>query len=105
MTPSITEHEPPRKSSFRGTAGPLRPVGTITVEPLDDGSRSRVTIEFDLVGHGMGVMMAPFARQQANKQIPQTQEQLKARRRVAEPGAVLRMDYRLHRANLGMFGK
>jgi len=28
----ITEHEPPRTASFRGTAGPVRPVGTVTVD-------------------------------------------------------------------------
>src|SRR5437667_12021854 len=33
----ITEHDPPRRSSFRGTKGPVRPVGTVLVEPLDDG--------------------------------------------------------------------
>lgn len=75
----ITEHEPPRKSSFSGTTGSVRPVGTVTVEPIDDGTRSRVTLEFDLIGHGMGTLLAPFARQQAAKEIPKAQEQLKAR--------------------------
>jgi uncharacterized protein YndB with AHSA1/START domain len=75
----ITEHDPPRRSSFRGVSGPVRPVGTVTVEPVDDGSRSRVTIEFDLVGHGFGKLIAPLARGQARKSIAESQEQLKAR--------------------------
>ncbi len=75
----ITEHEPPRRSSFRGTAGPVRPVGTVIVEPVGDGSKSRVAVELDLVGQGIGVLIAPFARMQAKKEIPKTQEQLKAR--------------------------
>jgi uncharacterized protein YndB with AHSA1/START domain len=75
----VTEHEPPRKSSFRGTAGPVRPVGTVTVEPVGDGSSSRVSLEFNLVGHGIGVLIAPLARFQAKKEIPVAQEQLKAR--------------------------
>ena len=75
----ITEHDPPRRSSFRGVAGPVRPVGTVTIEPLDDGSRSRVSIEFNLVGHGIGVLFAPLARMQAKKEIPHMQAQLKAR--------------------------
>ena len=75
----ITEHDPPRRSSFRGTAGPVRPVGIVTVEPADDGARSRVTIEFNLVGHGFGKLIAPLARRQARKDIPQAQEQLKQR--------------------------
>jgi uncharacterized membrane protein len=73
----ITEHDPPRKASFRGTAGPVRPVGTITVEPLDDSSRSRVTLEMDLVGHGLGKLVAPFARRQAAREIPNDHRTLK----------------------------
>jgi uncharacterized membrane protein len=72
----VTEHEPPRKSSFRGTAGPVRPVGTVTVDPLSESS-SRVSVELDLEGHGIGKLFAPFARRQAAKQVPQDQERLK----------------------------
>ena len=75
----VTEHDPPRKVSFRGVEGPVRPVGAVTVEPLDDGSRSRVSLEFDLQGHGIGKLFAPFARRQAAKQIPQDQVKLKER--------------------------
>ena len=75
----ITEHDPPRSSAFRGTVGPVRPVGTVRVEPIGDGSRSRVTLDFDLVGHGFGVLIAPFARMQANKEIPKSQQRLKQR--------------------------
>jgi uncharacterized protein YndB with AHSA1/START domain len=75
----ITEHDPPRRSSFRGVAGPVRPVGTVTVEPLDDGSRSRVSIDFDLVGHGIGKLFAPLARLQARGSIAESQRQLKAK--------------------------
>jgi uncharacterized protein YndB with AHSA1/START domain len=75
----VTEHEPPRKVSFRGTAGPVRPVGTVTVEPVGDGSRSRVSIEFDLRGYGLGKLVAPLARRQAAREIPQDQQRLKER--------------------------
>jgi uncharacterized protein YndB with AHSA1/START domain len=75
----ITEHEPPHRTTFRGIAGPVRPIGTVTVEPVGDGSRSRVSIDFNLVGHGVGVLFAPLARMQAKKDIPRIQEQLKAR--------------------------
>jgi uncharacterized protein YndB with AHSA1/START domain len=75
----VTEHDPPRKTSFRGIDGPVRPVGTVTVEPLDDGLRSRVTLEFDLQGHGIGKLFAPFARRQAAQQLPQDQAKLKER--------------------------
>jgi uncharacterized membrane protein len=72
----ITEHEPPRKSSFRGTAGPVRPVGTVTVDPLSESS-SRVSVQLDLEGHGIGKLFAPFARRQAAKQVPEDQARLK----------------------------
>ena len=78
-TYEITEHDPPRRSAFRGLVGPVRPVGTVTVEPTGDGSKARVSIDFDLVGYGFGKLIAPLARSQARKTIAQSQEQLKAR--------------------------
>lgn len=75
----ITEHDPPRRTAFRGSEGPVRPVGTVTVEPLGDGARSRVSIDFDVVGHGFGKLIAPLARMHARRTIPGMQEQLKAR--------------------------
>ena len=41
ITYEITAHDPPRTSSFRGVNGPIRPAGTITVEPLDGGAPRR----------------------------------------------------------------
>ena len=73
----VTEHEPPHKSSFRGVAGPVRPLGTVTVEPIGDGSKSKVSVEFDLVGHGIGKLFAPIARKQARKTIADNQARLK----------------------------
>jgi uncharacterized membrane protein len=72
----ITEYEPPRRVSFRGTAGPVRPVGTVTVDAVGDAS-SRVTVELDLEGHGLGKLVAFFARRQAAKEVPQDQQRLK----------------------------
>ena len=79
----ITEHEPPRRYSFRGTAGPVRPVGTVTVAPLGESS-SRVTTEFDFEGHGVGKLFAIFARRQAAKEIPENNERFK---QMLESGA------------------
>ena len=72
----ITEHDPPRKTSFRGTAGPVRPVGTYTVDPTGESS-SRMTLELDLVGHGIGKLFAILARWQAAKQLPVDFEKFK----------------------------
>lgn len=73
----ITEHDPPRTSSFRGVNGPVRPIGTITVEPLDGGTRSKLTLELDLKGDGIGVLFAPLARANARKEIPKSHQRLK----------------------------
>jgi len=80
ITYEITEHDPPRRVAFRGLDGPIRPEGVVTLEPLDDGRRSRVTLELDLVGHGlMGKLLAPLARRDARKRVPEDQARLKER--------------------------
>jgi hypothetical protein len=85
MTYEITEHDPPRQSTFRVLDGPIRAVGTISVEPVGDGSRSRVTFTVDFKGRGLaGRVLLPVARTQARKQIPKDQAKLKA---LLESGA------------------
>jgi uncharacterized protein YndB with AHSA1/START domain len=79
MTYEITEHDPPRQSSFRVLDGPIRAVGTVSIEPLGDGSRSRLTITIDFQGHGLaGKVLLPVAKGQARKQIPKDQAKMKA---------------------------
>ena len=77
ITYEISEHDPPWKVSFRGVNGPVRPVGTITVQPA--GTGSRLTVELDLQGQGIGKLVAPFARRQARQQVPKDQARLKER--------------------------
>jgi uncharacterized protein YndB with AHSA1/START domain len=72
----ITEHDPPRKISFRGTAGLIRPAGTYTVDPIGESS-SRMSSELDLKGHGIGKLFASLALRQAAKQVPIDQEKFK----------------------------
>jgi uncharacterized membrane protein len=72
----ITQHDPPRKASFRSTAGPVRPVGTYTVDPTGESS-SRMNVELDLEGHGIGKLFAILARRQAAKQVPVDLEKFK----------------------------
>jgi uncharacterized membrane protein len=73
----VTEHDPPRTTAWRGLEGPIRAVGSVIVESIGDGTRSRVTVKFNLEGHGIGVLIAPFARMQARRQIPKDQATLK----------------------------
>jgi uncharacterized membrane protein len=79
ITYEVTEHDPPRTFAFRGIDGPVRAVGRGSVEPVGDGSSSRVTIELEFVGHGFGKLLAPLARSQASKQVPKDQQRLKER--------------------------
>jgi hypothetical protein len=53
-------------------------VGTVTVEPAGEG-RSRVTIEIDFEGHGIGKLLVPLVRRDARKHIPPDQQRLKQR--------------------------
>jgi uncharacterized membrane protein len=78
MTYEITEHDPPRQSSFRVLDGPIRAEGTISIDPIGDGSRSRVTFTIDFKGHGLaGKVLLPVAKTQARKQIPKDQARMK----------------------------
>jgi hypothetical protein len=79
MTYEITEHDPPRQSSFRVLDGPIRAVGTVSIEPIGDGSRSRLTFTLDFQGRGIaGKVLLPVAKGQARKQLPKDQAKLKA---------------------------
>lgn len=80
VTYEITQHDPPSSFAFRGLDGPLRPIGKGTVEPVGDGSRSRLTVELDFEAHGLaGKLLRPLAIRQARKQIPKDQQRLKER--------------------------
>ena len=71
----ITTFEPPRVMGFRATEGPIRAAGSQTVEPVGDGSRVR--LEMEMTGHGMGKLMLPMARKQAARQVAASHEKLK----------------------------
>lgn len=76
----ITEYDPPRRWADRGVSGPIRAVVAVTVEPLTDGSRSRVTIELDFTGHGIGKLLVPLVvRRQAANEMPENMKRLKRR--------------------------
>jgi len=78
-TYEITKYEPPRTVSFQVVNGPVRPVGTVTIEPIGDGARSRFTLEIEFRGHGIGKLLAPLAERDARKRIPEDQSRLKER--------------------------
>jgi hypothetical protein len=78
FTYEVTAHDPPRLSAFRGVSGPIRAVGSVTVEPTGEG-RSRVTLELDFEGHGFGKLIVPLVRRDARKRVPASQARLKER--------------------------
>ena len=79
VTYEIVEHDPPRRTRFEGVNGPVRVVGAVSIEPIDSGAGSRLTLELDFRGRGIGKLMAPMARRQALKQVAADQRQLKER--------------------------
>lgn len=80
QTVQVTEFDPPRRSTVRGVGGPIEATAQMTLEPVADGARSRVTIALDFQGHGIGKLLRPLLRRQARKQLPRNvrklQEQL-----------------------------
>lgn len=77
MTQQITHSDPPRRFAVQGVDGPIRPHATITIEPIDDGARSRVTFTLDFEGHGLGVPLIPLVRRQAQRGAQVSYQNLK----------------------------
>ena len=63
-----------------GIDGPVRPNVELTIEPLADNTRSRLTVVMDFEGHGIGRVLVPLVvRRQAASRAPQTYQHLKER--------------------------
>jgi hypothetical protein len=76
-TEEIAELNPPRSWAVRGIGGPLTAIAKGTIEPLDGGERSRVTIAIEFEGSGIGKLLVPLVSRQARKQLPKNEQQLK----------------------------
>jgi uncharacterized protein YndB with AHSA1/START domain len=80
VTSEITAINPPRSWALHGIDGPIRAKVNVTVEPLDGGTRSRVTIALDFEGHGIGRLLVPLVvRRQARSEMPANLRRLKER--------------------------
>lgn len=80
MTSELAELSPPGSWAVHGVDGPVRGNVKGTIVPLDDGARSRVTIELELVGYGVGKVLVPLVvRSQARKEMPTNLRNLKER--------------------------
>jgi uncharacterized protein YndB with AHSA1/START domain len=78
-TETITELTPPKTWEVRSSGGlPVTAIARGMVDPLDGGTRSRVTITLEFEGHGIGKLLIPLViRRQARKQLPQNTARLK----------------------------
>jgi len=77
MRQEVTEVIPHRHWASRGVDGLIRPSASITVEPIDDGTRSRVTFALDFAGHGLGAPLVPMVRRLAARGAPASYRRLK----------------------------
>ncbi|MER7515421.1 SRPBCC family protein [Streptomyces sp. NPDC126499] len=85
MNVELTELDPPRSWHVHGVDGPVRPDVRGTVEPLDQGRRSRVTLSVDFEGHGIGKALVPLVvKRQVRKEMPRDERKLKE---ILERGA------------------
>jgi uncharacterized protein YndB with AHSA1/START domain len=83
-TEEVTEMDPPRSWASRGAGGiPVVGVAKVTVEPLEGGNSSRVTIALDFEAHGIGRVLVPLViRPQARRQLPRNEQRLKEKLEV-----------------------
>ncbi|MCB5168959.1 SRPBCC family protein [Streptomyces bambusae] len=79
MTMEITELDPPRSWHLHSVGGgPVEGDVQGTIEPLDGGTRSRVTLDLHLEGHGLGKAFVPLVvRPHARKEMPRNEARLK----------------------------
>lgn len=74
----ITAFDPPKHWADHGLDGPIRGIVEVNVEPLDNDTRSRVTISLDFEGHGIGRLLIPLmVRRQAEREMPANMRRLK----------------------------
>jgi uncharacterized protein YndB with AHSA1/START domain len=79
-TSELTKLDPPTSWGVRGIDGPIRAIVSVTVEPLDGDAHSRVRIELDFEGHGIGKVLVPLVvRRQARTEMPANCARLKQR--------------------------
>ncbi len=80
VTSEVTTLDPPRRWAIHGIDGPIRAIVNVTVRPHNGSAQSRVMIEVDFEGHGIGKLLVPFVvRRQARKEMPSNCLRLKQR--------------------------
>ena len=79
-TSEVTVVDPPARWGVRGIDGPVRATVDVLVEALDGGGRSRLTIDLEFEGHGIGKVLVPLVvRRKAEKEMPENLRRLKGK--------------------------
>jgi hypothetical protein len=73
----VIEFNPPQHFTNRGASGPVVGFSRCTVEPLDGGRRSRLTIALEIEGRGLGKLLLPVARRRARSALRKQVKKLK----------------------------
>ena len=74
----LADVTPPSRWVVRGLEGPVRGTVNGRIEPLDNGTSCRVTIELELEGHGIGKLLLPLlVRRKAEAELPRNMQRLK----------------------------
>jgi uncharacterized protein YndB with AHSA1/START domain len=76
-TEVLTQFDPPTRWTVRSEGSGLTATAEGSIEPLDGGERSRVTLALTFEGHGMGKSLLPLVRRQARRQLPKNAQGLK----------------------------
>jgi hypothetical protein len=80
VTTEITAFDPPWRWADRGVDGPVRAIVSVQVEPISNGNSSRLTLQLDFTGHGIGKLLVPLiVRRQAAAEMPGNIARLKQR--------------------------
>ena len=75
----VTQVNPPLAWAVHGIDGPVRADVSLTVDSVNGGAGSHVTIRLDFRGHGAGVILLPLVIRQARKEAPRSCQALKRR--------------------------
>jgi uncharacterized protein YndB with AHSA1/START domain len=75
----VTQANPPLAWAVRGLDGPVRADVSLTVDAIDGGGASHVTIRLDFRGHGVGAILLPLVIRQARTEVPLSCRNLKRR--------------------------
>ncbi|MEV0116818.1 SRPBCC family protein [Streptomyces sp. NPDC050844] len=77
-TMQVIDLDPPRSWHIHGIDGPVRGDVQGTIEPIDNGEHSRLTLAVDFEGHGIGKALVPLVvRPHVRKEMPRDEQTLK----------------------------